>query len=255
MKTVLVSERLSEACAAALAKRGFIVRRMPPDPRLPEPVNDHADLLTAHLPTGELLVTESYARMAARFCATLPVPLRLTDESLGDRYPQDVLLDALAVGDRLYGKREAVSVVLRSCYRTFMALKQGYARCSVALLSDTCAVTADHGLAEALRRDGVEVLEIRAGHIRLPGYDSGFIGGAGGALGGGTYAFFGNLLSHPDGERIAVFAESKKINAVSLTDEPLSDRGGLLVLQNSSTVSSDAAISTPSASNRASSSK
>ena len=255
MKTVLVSERLSEACAAALADLGFSVRRMPSDPRLPEPVNDHPDLLAARLPTGELLLTEPYARMTDRFWTSLDAPICLTTEPLGNRYPQDVLLDALAIGERLYGNADAVSTVLRSCYRAFTAVKQGYARCSVALLSDTCAVTADHGLAEVLRRDGVDVLEIRTGHIQLPGYAYGFIGGAGGAVGEGQYVFFGNLLSHPDGETIAAFAESKKINAVSLSDEPLSDRGGLLVLQNSSTVLSASVISTPSVSALASSSK
>jgi hypothetical protein len=98
------------------------------------------------------------------------------------------------------------------------------------MLSDRVAVTADRGLADALRRSGVAVLDIRPGHIALPGYDYGFIGGAGGRLPDGTYVFFGDLTSHPDGEAIRRFAEEQKISAVSLSDEPICDRGGILCL-------------------------
>ena len=99
------------------------------------------------------------------------------------------------------------------------------------MLSESCAVTADRGIAMALKNNGIDVLVIRSGYIELKGYDSGFIGGAGAALGGGVYGFFGDLYTHPDGKAIAEFADKHKIKAVSLSDEPLSDNGGLLILR------------------------
>ena len=56
------------------------------------------------------------------------------------------------------------------------------------------------------------------------------IGGAGGCFGDGIYCFFGDILSHPDGAEIVGFAKKHKIKAVSLSDEPLSDHGGFIVL-------------------------
>ena len=67
--------------------------------------------------------------------------------------------------------------------------------------------------------------------IELKGYGSGFIGGAGALIESGVYGFFGDLFSHPDGDMIAEFASRHKIKAVSLSDEPLSDNGGLLILR------------------------
>ena len=228
--TVLIDPRVSEACERTLMSLGVSVKRLPLSSDLDEPVSGHPDLLVAKLPQGELLLTQRYYEANRAFFDGLGHPLRLTEEAFAPQYPRDVLFDALAVKDTLYGREGAVSQVLRKEYRRFVSVKQGYARCSVAMLSDHAAVTADRGLTEALRRDGVRVLAIRPGHIALPGYDCGFIGGAGGRLDERTYVFFGDLASHPDGEAIRRFAEEQKISAVSLSDEPICDRGGILCL-------------------------
>jgi len=226
--TVLIDPCVSEACERRLASFGALVKRLPVCADLDRPVAGHPDLLAAKLPNGKLLLTGRYYEANRCFFDDLGLPLTLTEESMSPVYPCDVLFDALPVGDTLYGRKGAVSQTLLRQYDRFVPVKQGYARCSVAMLSDQAAVTADKGLAEALLRDGVEVLTIRPGHIVLPGYEYGFIGGAGGRLSSGTYVFFGNLATHPDGEAIRCFAERHKISAVSLSDEPICDHGGIL---------------------------
>jgi len=228
--TVLIDPRVSEACERTLISLGVSVKRLPLSSDLAEPVSGHPDLLAAKLPQGELLLTQRYYEANRAFFDGLGHPLRLTEEALAPQYPRDVLFDALAVKDTLYGRGGTVSQVLWKEYRRFVPVRQGYARCSVAMLSDRAAVTADRGLAAVLRRDGVKVLAIRPGHIALHGYDYGFVGGAGGRLNEDTYVFFGDLASHPDGDAIRRFAEEEKISAVSLSDEPICDHGGILCL-------------------------
>ena len=228
--TVLLDSRVSEPCEASLTALGARVIRMPLDRCLPEPVSGHPDMLAAPLPDGSLLLSREYYEENRLFWEKTGIEVTVTDESLGARYPKDVLFNALAVGDILYGKDGAVSRFLLASYSRFVPVKQGYARCSVAMLSGHAAVTADKSLAEALRRNGIEVLTVSPGHIALSGYEYGFIGGAGGRLRDGVYVFFGNLLSHPEGESILQFCERQKISAVSLSDEPLSDHGGILVM-------------------------
>ena len=228
--TVLVDPRMSVACEGALTALGVTVGRIPLSTELARPVAGHPDLLMSVLPAGELLITKRYHEANHAFFDALAYPLCVTEETLSPTYPGDVLLDALAVGDTLYGRAGAVSKVLCHRYRNFVPIKQGYARCSVAMLTDRAAITSDLGLAAALRRQGVAVLIVSPGHIDLPGYDTGLIGGAGGRLDEETYVFFGNLASHPDGDAIRRFAEEQKINAVSLSDEPISDYGGMICL-------------------------
>ena len=227
--TVLIDPRVSEACERTLVSLGVSVKRLPLSSDLDRPVSGHPDLLTAKLPRGELLLTRRYYEANRAFFDGLGHPLCPTAEALEPQYPRDVLFDALAVGDTLYGKEGTVSRVLRREYRHFVPVKQGYARCSVAMLSDRAAVTADRGLADALRRSGVAVLDIRPGHIALPGYDYGFIGGASGTVDGHAL-FCGDLSLHPNGESIAEFCKSHGKTAVSLSHKPLYDYGTVMLL-------------------------
>lgn len=105
-------------------------------------------------------------------------------------YPGDILFDALAVNGRVYGKKGFVSRYILRENEVLVPVRQGYARCSVAMLSERCAVTSDRGLASVLSEDGISVLLIRSGYIRLDGYNTGFIGGAGGRLRGRSLLFF-----------------------------------------------------------------
>lgn len=256
MNIVFIDACVSDRCFNALTAFDLAVIRMPAFAGLSAPIASHPDIVSAVLPDGRLLVNDAYAPMLEKaigeglsviqeergmkrkketaspfpFFEAEGSPFVLTDERPSSPYPSDVLFDALAVGDSLYGHPTATSRVLREAYPRFVPTRQGYARCSVAMLSPTCAVTSDLALGAQLRADGIEVLTIRPGHIRLPGYDTGFIGGAGGRLPDGRYAFFGDLMLHPDGEAIAAFAHAHKIKTVSLAAEPLSDNGGMVVL-------------------------
>ena len=151
-------------------------------------------------------------------------------EPIRAQYPGNVRLNCLYLGGRLYGKLSATaSAVLDYCRRhdiECVNVNQGYTRCSTLVLSDCAAITADKSIERALQSNGVEVLLISAGHIRLEGFDYGFIGGAGFAD-EGVVRFFGNVKKHPDYEKIKVFCEKydSKIE-ILCPEEPLTDLGG-----------------------------
>lgn len=230
MKTILCDPYLSDECKNKLSDMGYVVKEIPPFDKLPKPISSHPDILLFKLNDGSILMGEEYYRTFSDFYDSLGVNIITDPISPCGGYPSDVLFDSLAVGNTVYGKSGAVSSKLLDNYKRFVPVKQGYARCSVAMLNESSAVTADKGIAMALKKDGVNVLEICPGSVFLDGYDHGFIGGAGGKLDDATYCFFGDLLRHPDGEKIRMFAESQKINAVSLSGEPLRDHGGFIIV-------------------------
>lgn len=227
---VLIDNRVSDSCVKGLHALGYVVVRLPSFWGLSSPISSHCDILCSVMRDGALLICEEYYLSNKAFFDGLNIKLKLTDEKLGTSYPNDVLFDALVVNGTVYGKRGFVSRHIIEDNDMFIPVKQGYARCSVAMLSERCAVTSDEGLCKALSSSGIKVLLIRPGHIRLDGYSTGFIGGAGGRLHDGTYAFFGDVMSHPDGEEILKFAHENKISAVSLSKEKLCDYGGLILL-------------------------
>ena len=63
---------------------------------------------------------------------------------------------------------------------TKIHVRQGYTRCSLLPVDDRSFITSDAGIAKTLADYDTDVLLIRPGHILLPGFDHGFIGGTGG---------------------------------------------------------------------------
>ncbi len=227
---VLTDKGVSDRCSKTLAVLDCVVVRLPSFEGLSAPVSSHPDMLIARLSDKELITDRRFFDKARDILSPLPVKWVFSSVNLSPSYPNEVLFDALAVGNTLYGKEGSVCPELLCAYSRFVPVRQGYARCSVAMLSDKCAVTSDIGLCEALTADGIDTLLISSGHIRLDGYDTGFIGGAGGRLSEDKYVFFGDIKSHPDGEDIIAFAREHKISAVSLSDEELHDHGGIILI-------------------------
>ncbi len=209
---------------------GFLAVRLPSFSGLPSPVCSHPDMLCFKNRRGELIITKDYYERERIFFDSLGIKIIASEEKLLPNYPKDVLFDALSVNGIVFGKKGCVSRFILEESKEFVSVNQGYARCSVAMLSDNCAVTADSGLFSALTEKKIKTLLIRNGNIVLKGYDTGFIGGAGGRLPNGRYCFFGDIMSHPDGAMILEFAKENKVKAVSLSDEPLSDHGGFVCI-------------------------
>ena len=106
---------------------------------------------------------------------------------------------------------------------------QGYTKCSVAVVSENAVITADKSIGSACRSFGIDVLTVCEGHVSLPPYDYGFIGGASGIKDDNVY-FCGSLDRHPDGERIKEFSEKHGKAAISLSDGGLQDVGTLFFI-------------------------
>ena len=227
---IFVDGKMTDKVRSSLSFYGEVIS-LPPWRGLPDPVSSHPDMLFYPLPNGKTVTGKDYYNENLEFFSRYGDVFVLDEKTPSGNYPSDVRFDCLGIGDTLYGKEGYVSDTVLENYSSFVSVKQGYTRCSVALLNNECAVTSDIGIASALKKGGIDVLTVGAGNIELKGYGYGFIGGAGAPLGDGVYGFFGDLFSHPDGEAIFEFASRHKIKAVSLSDEPLSDNGGLLILR------------------------
>ncbi len=223
MKFIFLDCRMPSEMVEKIESRGLCAKLLPLFEMLDVPVASHPDMLV-NLADGRILVHRLYHDANRELFYGLPITL--TDEPMGKKYPSDILLNGLKVGRTVYGRRE-ISRYLTESSERFVKVKQGYTRCSTLML-EAAAVTADSGIAAALRADGIDVLTITPGSIRLDGYDCGFIGGASTVV-EREVLFFGDVASHPDGEKIADFCEFHGYKAVSLGDSPLYDYGGGLV--------------------------
>ena len=235
-KYAITSAALPQKCRDFLEGLGFSVIALPSFEKLARPVASHPDML---LFFGDKIFchSEYYAKNAP----TLELISRLsclgivtTDEKISDKYPCDILFNALPLGKYVFCKAESVSRLIKDyAERNALELvntRQGYARCSVCKVSENAIITADTGIYESARARGIDSLLISEGNIDIDGYSYGFIGGTSGVFGDTVY-FCGDLSSHPDGEKIKSFCKSHEKNAVSLSDGKLYDVGTLFFFE------------------------
>ena len=227
----LVDERVSDKCSESLASRGFSVIKLPKIDRLPAPIASHTDIICFSL-GGKLFFSESYFK--ANFdtlSPLLPNISLLTREEQGVNYPLDAIFNGLLLSGRLFCKsdsfcREIIEYAENEGFE-IISVKQGYPACVTLKVGESAVVTADRGMARVLTENGISVLTIENGDIALPPYEYGFIGGCAGAFGSEIF-FLGDIKKHRSGEKICEFIEMFGKKAVSLSDEPLSDLGGII---------------------------
>jgi hypothetical protein len=236
MRIILVDTRISDSTERSLLKLGLDPIKLPPDRSLGEAVKSHPDtLLFCH--KDNIITTADYCDDAAYIFSDIReyrphIKISFTSDVRAERYPMDAVMNGLVIGDILFCNTKNISPAIKdyalSTGLSLVHTNQGYPACTVLSFSNR-AITHDRGMADILEKNGIKTLLIRQGHISLPPHEYGFIGGASFVY-GNRVCFFGNLDAHPDGARMRDFIQDGGFEVLSLSDEPLSDFGGAVIL-------------------------
>lgn len=202
--------------------------------RLSKPVASHADMLLHHLGDNRVVVADGETYLTEKL-QRYGFAVTHSNICISNAYPNDIVLNAARVGNYLFAKSTeldpAIGCHCMEKHIEIIPAKQGYAKCSTAVVNRDSIITEDPSISEAAKKKGIDVLTITPGHVRLEGYNYGFLGGTCGLIGKNKLAFFGNIQTHPDYEKIRNFCVSKNVTLISLTDGPLIDVGGILPLK------------------------
>lgn len=236
VRLLVTNGGIGDSLTSSLESLGIKVLRTKPCSMVSEPIARHPDIQLCHLGSNKVVV-HNYLGYNNELIAEL-VPFGISVEEdhseLKKDYPADIAFNCLRVGNKLFCKKEYTSEkILNYCREhniEIINIKQGYAKCSSCVVTENAIITADHGLAAAVRKEGIEVLLIREGHISLPGYPYGFIGGASFKMDKETLCFTGNIKIHPDYEDIHEFLRNFKVNDDSLSLESPIDYGSFIPL-------------------------
>ena len=215
LKTAYISAVADAELKEYLRGRGFEISEFGPIEGLPEGIACHPDLVYCRLTQSSL------------FCG---------DEShLKPQYPGDVLYNACSTGKYFLHNLKYTAPELLEAARAagleLIDIPQGYAKCSIAVVSENAIITYDRGIAAAIEAAGgiLDVLLVEPGHIELPGYSTGFIGGCTGLdFIHNELIFNGDLSLHPDGDSIREFVESHGVTIKDFPGRPLTDIGSII---------------------------
>lgn len=232
MTYFLVNPRFPAEFTARLALYGTVLH-IPEFSALDFPVNAHPDMQAVNV-CGKLFIHGENAALA-ELLQTRGIPFSPVSDKAGKSYPEDVSLNLFTAGGFLfantkYASRDVLAFAESHGFSS-ACVKQGYAKCSSMLIGDA-VVTADKAIYRAATMRGIDALLISPGFVGIEKYDTGFIGGASGTLAKGKTAVFGDILSHPDGEKILAFAQNHGEEIISFGNGALFDYGGIVRIEN-----------------------
>lgn len=227
-KQIITDYRTSPEAVSELNRLGYEVVLTKPLPGLYREIQGHADI-QLHAFNGKVFCAPEvygYYRDILR-----EVEVICGAANLSMKYPYDIAYNVCRIGGYAICRKrftdEAIISEYEAAGRKILNTRQGYAKCSICVVNNESAITADEGVYRLLRENGIHVLKIRQGYIRL--YDmQGFIGGASGLLEKNILAFNGDIKTHPDCDRITDFCRSCGVEVVSLAKGELQDIGSIM---------------------------
>lgn len=184
--------------------------------KIQEPLSAHPDMTIVKIGETFVCAPESYEH----YKGILNKRVVCGKTALSFHYPYDIAYNVLIYKNKAFGKEEYIDSVVKDELKRnnieLINVNQGYAKCSCCVC-DKGVITADNGIYEVLLKNGINALKIAPKHVKLSGYDYGFIGGASGEI-DGRLTFFGDVSCHPDFLKIRDFCDFDYFREIPLTD-------------------------------------
>ena len=232
MKIALVDPRISNSEHLNLSKLNCKVIKCPINNTLYKAVCGHPDM-SLHVISNDTLILEKDIDVDfINLLKNFNLNCILSDNSLKSNYPYDISLNALNLKNYFihnlkFTDKKLLSFVTK---KNLIHVKQGYTKCSTAILNDNAIITSDKSIHKALLNTDIDVLLLPPGDINLPGLDYGFIGGTCGLFDKNTLVFYGSLDNYKYKNEVLNFLCKYKITPIYLSEGKLTDRGSIFFL-------------------------
>ena len=226
---VLIDYRTCEESIEELNRLGVTVYKSTPVKSLYDEVKGHPDMQIHFINNKAICAPEVYDYYKSLYLDG--IELICGSKHLKPTYPDDVAYNVCSLGEYVILRPLSVAKEIFAEYhylkKNILNSRQGYAKCSICVVNDNSAITADAGVYKLLKENKLNVLKINEGYIELNKM-KGFIGGASGLINDNTLVFNGELKTHPDCDNIISFCKNVGVDTVSLNKGNLVDIGSIL---------------------------
>ena len=203
-----------------------------PYPHLDAPVASHADMLICKIDKTVFCYNDYYLDNEEVFSKIKEegYEIRFTTKKCNKVYPNDIGLNALVIGKRIFCKKEHIAPEIieyakENSYQ-IIDLNQGYSACSTLVLNEKTAITGDYGVQKVLLENDIRAELIDTSNIILKGYNSGFIGGATGVHENKIY-LFGNEEYFTENQNIMSIITEQNFDIIPILHDQVYDFGGI----------------------------
>ena len=228
MKHVIVDFRIHKEEKECLVSMGYHLLVCPYSNLLYETVCGHPDMLM-HITGNNIIVHQNMNNEFIQHLLSLNYNVYKSSSVLKSKYPYNIGLNSLSIGNLFVHSINFTDTNLLSLVKNkkLVNVKQGYTKCSTCIVNNHAVITSDVSIAKALNVEGIDVLLIPPGDIRLPGLNYGFIGGAAGLIDDNLLAFYGHLDYYLHGKEVLSFLNKHRVEPVFLRNGKLIDRGSI----------------------------
>lgn len=230
MKNVIVDYRIDQKEKNALIQNGYNVLTVPRCECVYNAISGHPDIQLCMVNSNTIIVHKDMPYEFINKLKKLGLNVIKSKNSIGNKYPYDIILNAVNSKDFFihnikYTDDNLYKEIFHKC---LINIKQGYTKCSTAVISSKAIITNDIGISQAAIKSGLDVLYLPKGDIELTDFDYGFIGGTCGLLDNNIIAFYGNLKYYKYGSEVLSFIKKYNLTPIYLRNEKLIDRGSII---------------------------
>ncbi|QGU94959.1 hypothetical protein GOM49_07520 [Clostridium bovifaecis] len=233
MKKIIVDYRITDEEISNLLKFRYEILACPPCESLYAAVCGHPDMLLHIIDNASIMVHKDMPKEFIEVLKKSNINVFLSNSSLSSFYPYDIILNAVSISNLFvhyidYTDENLLDIMSKT--KNLIKVKQGYTKCSTAIVNAKAVITSDIGIAKALNKENIDILLLPPGDIELPGLNYGFIGGTCGLIEEKTMAFYGNLDCYTYGKDVINFLKKHKVEPFYLRKGKLIDRGSILTV-------------------------
>lgn len=232
MKNIVVDFRIQYDEKYYLKELGYNVLIIPSCKNLYNAVCGHPDMLMHIIDNNTIIVHRNMNSLFVNKLISLGKKVLLSDNSIGSSYPYDIILNAVNIPNFLiHNLKYTDKTILNNLNsKKLINTKQGYTKCSTAIINENSIITSDKNIANSLYLEKIDILLLPPGDILLEGLDYGFIGGTCGLIDTDVIAFYGDLNYYKYGDKVLCFLEKHNVKPVFLRKGKLIDRGSIFLI-------------------------
>lgn len=158
--------------------------------------------------------------------------IKAVPSEVGWEYPDNIAYNAVCLDKYfIHNLKYTAPEVLTKANemdKILIDVPQGYTKCNCVVVDGHSIITSDDGICKVLENyPDIDVLKVTPGHVDLPGYDTGFLGGASGIV-DGTMLFCGDLSQHPNYYDMLEFVLTRGLDLKFFDSIPLLDVGSFI---------------------------
>ena len=231
---VIVDGRVKKEIFENLEKLGLRVIPTIKCEDVHDAISYHPDICIHPINSNTLVIAPNVFEYYDSIFKNTSIKLIKGEKHLQSNYPNDIAYNVArvaryAIHNTKYTD-EKLAYYLKKEGIEFIDVNQGYSKCSTAIIDDNAIITSDPSIKKECERYDIDILYIKEGHIKLPGFDYGFIGGATGNISKNEILITGRYDEHPNNNEIEQFFRKMNKNVIFLSKESIMDVGSIIPL-------------------------